>query len=213
MSKVADNLGFAVPQAGADGRVARSDAMSALLAENWLLVSLRGILGLFFGSVVFLLPGVTIASLVLLFAAYMLADGIVAIVSALRAVQRQERWGWFILEGLVNIAAGVFALLMPAVTVVAFVLLIAAWAIVSGVFMQIAAFRLKPAHGRWLLGLGGLLSVIWGLLLLLAPIPGALVLTYWLGAYALIFGASLVGVALPQRRIRGASDSAAPLTA
>ena len=153
----------------------------------------------------------TIASLVLLFAAYMIADGIVAIVSAVRAARRHERWGWFILEGLANIAAGTVALLMPAVTVVAFVLLVAAWAIVSGVFMLIAAFRLKRTHGRWLLGLGGALSIVWGLLLFIAPITGALVLTYWLGAYALIFGASLIGVALRLRRMRRTLGSAAPV--
>jgi uncharacterized membrane protein HdeD (DUF308 family) len=87
----------------------------------------------------------------------------------------------------------------------ALVTLVAAWAIVSGGFMVGAAFRLKQTHGRWLLGLSGALSVIFGVLVALAPIAGAIVLTLWLGAYALIFGALLLGVAFRLRRQRDAS--------
>jgi uncharacterized membrane protein HdeD (DUF308 family) len=87
---------------------------------------------------------------------------------------------------------GIAAFLWPGITVFAFVLLIAAWAIVSGSLMTAAGFRLNIEHGRWWLVLGGLLSLAYGALLIITPIIGAIVLTWWLGAYALVFGVALV---------------------
>src|SRR4051794_34350351 len=87
----------------------RSSAMSALLAQNWWAVALRGAFAVLFGFVALFLPGVTIASLVLLFAAYMLVDGVFAIVSAVRAAAHHERWGLLVLEGVCDIAAGAVA--------------------------------------------------------------------------------------------------------
>jgi uncharacterized membrane protein HdeD (DUF308 family) len=96
------------------------------------------------------------------------------------------------LEGIVNIITGVLAFLWPGITVLAFVLLIAAWAIVSGSLMIGAAFRLNRDHGRGWLVFGGIVSVIYGILLIIAPLIGAIVLTWWLGAYALVFGVALL---------------------
>jgi uncharacterized membrane protein HdeD (DUF308 family) len=132
-------------------------------------------------------------SLVLLFSAYMLVDGIFAIVSAVRAIRRKEdRWGLLIFEGLLNIAVGILAFLWPGITVIAFVILVAAWAIVSGGLMTAAGFRLNVDHGRWWLILGGLLSIAFGALLIIAPLIGAVVLTWWIGAYAIAFGVALI---------------------
>jgi len=203
--------GTAVPRdaiPGAPSDTAESDlsaAMSALLAQNWWAVALRGVFAILFGVVALLMTGPTIAALVLIFSAYMLADGIMAIVSGVRAARQGERWGLFILEGIVDIAAGVIAFLWPGITLLALVTLVAAWAIVSGGFEIGSAFRLKQTHGRWLLALGGILSVIFGVLVALAPIAGAIVLTWWLGAYALIFGILLLGLAFRLRRRRDAS--------
>jgi uncharacterized membrane protein HdeD (DUF308 family) len=139
-------------------------------------------------------------SLVILFSAYMLVDGIFGIISAVRAIRRKEdRWGLLIFEGLLDIATGAVAFLWPGLTVVAFVWLIAAWAIVSGGLMTAAGFRLNIDHGRWWLVLGGLLSVAYGVLLIITPLIGAVVLTWWLGAYALIFGVALVIFSLKLR--------------
>ena len=178
-------------------------AMRALLAENWWAVALRGASALLFGVLALLLPGVTITALVLLFAAYMLADGALAIVSAVRAARRHERWGLLVLEGVTDIAAGALAFFLPGITVVALVLLLAAWAIVSGAFMLAAAFRLDAAHGRWWMALGGVASIVWGALLFLAPVAGALVLTWWLGAYSIAFGVLLLVLAFRLRARRG----------
>jgi len=187
------------------GQVATNvDAMSATLARNWWAVGLRGAFAILFGIAALLLPLATVASLVLLFAVYMLADGVFAIVASVRAAAKHERWGLLILEGVVNLAAGAAALLLPGLTVLVMVTVLGVWAVVSGVLMFTAAFRLHLAHGRWLLALSGLVSVVWGVLLWLAPVAGAIVLTWWLGGYALVFGAMLITLAF---RLRGRRDA------
>jgi uncharacterized membrane protein HdeD (DUF308 family) len=178
-------------------------AMSELLARNWWAIALRGIFALLFGAIALLLPGVTIGALVLLFAAYMIVDGVFAILSGIRAATHHQRWGALILEGIVDLAAGAIAFFWPLATVLAFVFLAAAWAIVSGIVLLAATFRLHPAHGRWLMGLGGAVSLIWGVLLVIAPVSGAVALTWWMGVYALFFGGALIALALRLRARRG----------
>ncbi|CAA9527563.1 MAG: hypothetical protein AVDCRST_MAG91-2671, partial [uncultured Sphingomonadaceae bacterium] len=113
---MATNQAGAAP-AAADVRAtdasARSDAMSGSLARNWGWVLLRGVLAIAAGVLALLLPGPAILALVLVFATYMIADGVVAIISAVLAARRHERWGWFVAEGLAGLAAGVLALLLP----------------------------------------------------------------------------------------------------
>src|SRR5258708_13101409 len=121
---------------------ARSDSASATLVQNWWLFTLRGVLGIILGCIALIFPGPTILSLVIFFSAYMLVDGVFAIISAVRAIRRKEdRWGLLIFEGLLNIVVGIAAFLWPGLTVVAFVWLIAAWPIVSGRLMTAAAFH------------------------------------------------------------------------
>jgi uncharacterized membrane protein HdeD (DUF308 family) len=184
---------------------ALSEQMSALLARNWWALLLRGLIAVALGALTLLMPAVSLASLVLLFAIYMLADGVLGIVAAVRAARRHERWGWLILEGLLDIGAGVVALVWPGLTVLVFVVLVAAWAVVTGASMTIAAFRLTRAGARWLMAVAGVLSIIWGVLLAVWPIGGALVLTLWIGAYALVFGVTLIVLALRLRRHRPAA--------
>jgi uncharacterized membrane protein HdeD (DUF308 family) len=174
-------------------------AASAALAQNWWLFLLRGIFGIIFGLIALLFPGPTMLSLVLVFSAYMLVDGVAGIVSAVRAMNRRDRWGVLVFGGILNIAVGIVAFLWPGITILAFVLLVAAWAIVSGSLMTAAGFRLNVDHGRWWLILGGLLSLAYGVLLVATPLIGAVVLTWWLGAYALAFGISLVVLSLRLR--------------
>ncbi|HUU25728.1 MAG TPA: HdeD family acid-resistance protein [Methyloceanibacter sp.] len=173
----------------------RHDALSEVLAESWWAVGLRGVLAIAFGLICLLVPTAAILALILLFSAYMLVDGVFAIASGIKAARNGERWGLLILEGIVDIAAGAVAFLWPAITTVAFVILIAVWAIISGALMLAAALGLKLDHGRWWLALGGIASVIFGIVLLIAPVVGAVVLTWWLGVYALVFGAMLLVLA------------------
>ena len=190
---------------------ARTSPPAQTLVQNWWLFLLRGILGIIFGLIALIFPGPTMLSLVLLFSAYMLVDGGFGIISAVRAIRRKEdRWGLLIFEGILNIAVGILAFLLPGLTVIAFVWLVAAWAIVSGGLMTAAGFRLNIEHGRWWLVLGGLLSVAYGALLIITPLIGAVVLTWWLGAYAIAFGVALVVFAF---KLRSRQDELASPTA
>lgn len=187
----------------------KRDAMCAVLAQNWWAVALRGLLGIVFGLIALFVPGATMLSLVLFFSAYMLVDGLFTIIAAVRAARQGERWGFLVLEGIVNAAVAAVAAIWPGLTLIAFILMIAAWALVSGGFMLAAAFRLKQDHGRGWLAFGGAVSIIYGGLLIVAPLVGAVVLTWWLGAYALVFGVALVVAALKLRARRDEPPSMA----
>ncbi len=176
--------------------------MSRLLAQNWWAFAIRGVLGIIFGLIAIFQPGVTMLSLVLVFSAYAFIDGIFAIIASVRAARQHEKWGFLALEGIVNIIASIIAFLWPGITVLSFVFLVGTWAILSGGLMLGAALRFNIDHGRWWLVLGGLASVIYGVLLIGAPFIGALVLTWWLGAYAIVFGFALIAAAIKLRARR-----------
>ena len=173
------------------------DKLGAALARNWWLIALRGALGVIFGVIALLMPITTILALVLLFSAYMIVDGVFAIYAAIRAAQQGESWSILVLQGIASIAAGAIAFFWPGITVLAFVLLIAAWSIVSGCLMLAAAFRTD--RGRWWLALSGAAALLFGILMILAPLSGAVVLTWWLGAFALVFGVALIILAFQLR--------------
>lgn len=173
------------------GPHAQSKRQRAPFARVWWLVALRGVAGILFGLIALFVPGATILSILLLFAAYMLVDGAFGVGSAILAARRGQKWGLLLLEGLANIATGIIAVVWPAITVVAFILLLAVWAIVTGVLMLVAAFKHKRQGWGWL-AFSGATSIIFGGLLIIAPFIGAVVLTWWLGAYALVFGVMLL---------------------
>lgn len=199
-------MSHAAPDIGifAESRLAHT----ASLARNWWAVLLRGIATLLFGAIAVFMPGVTLASLVLVFGIYMLVDGVLTIIAAVRAATRQERWGLLVLEGLADLVAGAAAVALPTLALLTFVVLAAGWAVVSGVLMLVAALRHGGEHSRLWLAVGGVASIAWGVLLALFPAAGLVVMTWWLGAYALIFGASLVALAVALRaRRRGAATA------
>lgn len=184
---------------------------SSVLAQNWWVVALRGVLGIAFGVIALIWPDITLLSLVLLFSAYMLVDGMLAIVSAVRAARSGHRWLLLVAEGLLRIAVGVLAFLWPEITVLAFVIIVAAWSIVSGSMMVAASLRLNRAYGRGWMGISGFVSVVFGILLIAAPPVGALILTWWIGIYAAVFGVILLVLAFRLRaRRHDHPQSAAP---
>jgi uncharacterized membrane protein HdeD (DUF308 family) len=183
-------------------------AASFPLVMDWWAIALRGVFTILFGVAAILLPGVTIAALVLLFAIYMLLDGIFAIIAGIRAARRHERWGLLVLEGVADLIASAIAFLWPLITVIAFIYLMGAWAIVSGALLLGATFRQPAAQGRWLMGLSGVISIIWGFLLMLWPLAGALVLTWWMAGYALFFGGALLALAFKLHRLQNSSPVA-----
>ena len=173
--------------------------LGPILVRNWWVVLLRGVLGLIIGFIAFFFPGPTLLSLVTLFALYLIIDGIFAIVSAVRAARHQQDWGFLTFEGIVGILAGIIALALPGLTVLVFVGLLAAWAFITGTLELRAAYNLEKDHGRWWMVLAGVASIVFGIVLIAAPVIGALVVSWWVGAYATFFGASLVALAFQLR--------------
>jgi uncharacterized membrane protein HdeD (DUF308 family) len=168
------------------------DAMNATLARHWWAIVLRGVIAVVFGIVALAAPGAVLLSLAFLFGIYLLIDGVIGLAGSVRAVSAHGHWAVLLAEALLNILMGLIALFMPAAAVFAFVLLMAVWALASGALMLAAAVKLHASHGSWWLGLGGAASLIWGVLLLAAPLLGAVVLTWWLGVYAIVFGIALL---------------------
>jgi uncharacterized membrane protein HdeD (DUF308 family) len=174
--------------------------MTISLINNWWSLVIRGLAAILLGIITLALPGVTFGALVILFGVYALIDGMFNLIGAWRASKAHERWGSLIFEGIFGILAGIVTFAWPAITGLALVFIISAWAIITGVFEIIAAIRLRRhITGEWLLILGGVASVVFGILLAASPLMGALVLAMWLGVYALIFGAMLVGLGLRLR--------------
>jgi uncharacterized membrane protein HdeD (DUF308 family) len=172
------------------------------LTRNWWAVALRGVAGILFGIMTFIWPGISLAALVFLFGAYAFADGVLAIVSAVRR-RGADRWWLLLLQGIVGIGAGVVTWLWPGITALALLAVIAAWSLIGGALQVAAAIRLrKVISGEWLLALGGVLSIAFGVLLLVFPGPGALALVIWIGAYAFVFGILLLALGFRLRGLR-----------
>jgi uncharacterized membrane protein HdeD (DUF308 family) len=180
--------------------------MAVVLVRNWWALALRGGLAVLFGVAAFVVPGLTVAFLIALFGAYALIDGVLAIVAGVKAAEHHERFGSLLLRGILGIAAGLVAFILPAATAVVLTLMIGAWAIVTGVLEIVAAVHLHRAHGEWLLIANGVLSVLFGLFLVVAPALGILTLVWIIGGYAIVFGAIMLVLAfrLRARHVRGA---------
>jgi uncharacterized membrane protein HdeD (DUF308 family) len=177
------------------------------LSRNWWLIALRGLAGILFGIITFAAPGITLAVLVLLFGAYAFADGVLAIVSAVRR-RGTDRWGMLLLEGVVGVAAGLVTLFWPGITALTLLYVISFWALLTGVLEIAAAIRLrKLITGEWLLALSGVASIVFGVVIALFPAAGALALVIWIGAYMLVFGALLVALGF---RLRARARSHTP---
>jgi uncharacterized membrane protein HdeD (DUF308 family) len=182
-------------------RIVALDARS--LAENWWAIALRGVAAIIFGVLTFVLPKVSLVALILLFGAYAFIEGIFNVVAAIRGRADRPRWA-LLVEGVVSIAAGVVAFVMPGLTALVLLYVIGAWAVVTGVLEIVAAVRVrKQIQGEFWLILSGILSVVFGVVLFAFPGAGALALVLWIGAYAVIFGALLIGLAYRLRRWRG----------
>jgi uncharacterized membrane protein HdeD (DUF308 family) len=180
------------------------------LARNWWLLMLRGISGILFGVLAFVWPGVTLLTLVLLYGAYALIDGVLAIAAAFKGGVPAPRW-WLAVVGLLGVAAGVVTLLLPGITALLLLLFIAAWAIAIGVMQIVGAIRLrKEIDNEWWLVAGGVLSVLFGIVLVVQPGAGALALLYIIGAYAIVHGVTLASFAMRLRRHAQAGHQARP---
>ena len=164
------------------------------LARHWWAIALRGIAAVVFGILAFVWPGMTLAVLVVLFGAYALVDGILGLLTALRG-ETEHRLALAV-EGVVSVLAGLAAFAWPGLTALVLLYIIAFWAIVTGVLEIVAAIRLRSIITNELgLIIGGALSVLFGIVLLVAPGAGALAVVFLIGAYAIVFGLALLGLA------------------
>jgi uncharacterized membrane protein HdeD (DUF308 family) len=189
----------------------REETMEATMLEhlsrNWGWVVLRGVAAVLFGVLAFVLPGITLAVLVIVWGAYALADGILALIAAYRVRDQGKPFWSLVIVGLLGIAAGIVTFIWPGMTALLLLLFIAAWAIVMGIFQMIAAIRLrKEIQNEWLLGLSGVLSVLFGIIMFVQPGAGALALIWVIAAYAIVFGVLLIWLGL---RLKKRSESRA----
>lgn len=172
-------------------------------------MAIRSLAAILFGVLTLIWPGITVETLVLLFGAYALVDGVVSLVGAVRASTHHERWGALLFEGIVGLAAGLATFAWPGITLVLLATLVGVWAFLTGVLELVAAWQLRRhIQGEWLLAMTGIASVFFGIMVTIAPLAGALVLAMWLGAYALVFG--VVMAALSFRLRAHASESIDP---
>lgn len=162
------------------------------LANNWWTFVLRGVFALLFGVIAFVWPGLTILALTYVFGFYALLDGIFALVAAWNFRSSNRVWV-LILEGLLSLAAGVIAFVSPGTTVLVLLMVIAAWAILTGILEIVAAIRLRrEIENEVWLGLAGLASIIFGALLVVWPGTGLVTISWLIGFYAIAFGISML---------------------
>lgn len=174
--------------------------MIHVLRRNWWAIAVRGIVALIFGLLVLIFPAQAVLILVLLFGAYAAVDGIFAILSALLAAQAHERWWPFVIEGVVGLAIAAVTFFFPRETALALYMLIAAWAIITGVIEVVAAIRVRVSiANEVLLLIGGVASVLFGILMVIFPAVGVVAVIWLIGFYALLFGALMIAFAFRVR--------------
>jgi uncharacterized membrane protein HdeD (DUF308 family) len=174
--------------------------MAATLTRNWGWILLRGVLAILFGVLTFLYPGLTLLTLVFLFGAYALVDGVFLVVTAITNRKGEPRWVALLIAGLLGMAAGVATLFWPGITAAALLAMVAVWAILVGVAEIVAGIRLRrEITGEWMLILAGLLAVAFGAFMVARPAAGALAMVLWIGAYAVVSGIVLVVLSLRLR--------------
>jgi uncharacterized membrane protein HdeD (DUF308 family) len=159
------------------------------LKRHWWVPVLRGVAAIIFGMMAFVYPGLTVAVLVVLFGAWVLVDGIFRVVGAIGHRSSDPDWGWQLVIGILGIIIGFLTFRSPAITALALVIYIAAWALMIGVSEIVVAIKLRhEIKGEWFLILMGVVSILFAIMLLWNPLPGALALVWLIGSYAIVFG-------------------------
>lgn len=191
----------------------RIEELNDLLARNWWTLALRGAVAVLLGVLSLLMPAATVATLALLLAVYLIVDGVFAILTGVRAARQRGPALPFILEGVASLIAGVLAAAWPEVTIFALVFIVAAWAVVTGFAEIMGAWRMHRSHGKWIWGLAGALSLLFGFTMWVLPALGILVLAWTVAAYLIAFGALGLVTALRLRRCHRDGGHGRPLPA
>ena len=177
--------------------------MSYELSSHWWAIALRGVAAIVFGLLAWIWPDATVFALVILFGAYALTDGIFNIMEAFSTRAEGSDRIWLIVRGLLAIGAGIVTMVWPDISALSLLYVIAAWALVTGVLEVVAAVRLRRViEGELFLALGGLASILFGVLAFIFPGAGAVALVWLIGVYAITFGLLLLAVALRLRAER-----------
>lgn len=172
------------------------------LARNWWMLALRGVFAILFGILAWVWPGITVLSLAILFGAYALTDGVMELYHAFRGGVPGRSRGWLALMGVSGIGLGLIALFWPGATAFVLLMVIAAWAVVTGVFEIVAAIRMREViDGEWWHVLSGVLSVVFGALLMMWPGSGGLALIWMVGLFSIAFGIGLIAAAFRLRSV------------
>lgn len=183
-----------IPQAGGTSTATVADPPA------WMLM-LRGGIAIAFGVLAVLWPGLTLLVLVGLFAAYALLGGIVSIAAAFRLRRTDSKWWLPLLLGAISVAAGVYAVVAPSVTALVLVVVMGVNAILTGALDVAMSVRLRRAvRGYWLQLLGGVASILFGVLVIAAPGAGALAMVWLISFYTILAGVLLFGVGWRMRR-------------
>ncbi|ADD43491.1 HdeD family acid-resistance protein [Stackebrandtia nassauensis] len=174
--------------------------MNELLARSWGLLVFRGVVGVLFGVMALFWPGLTVFTLVILWGAFAIVDGVAGIAMGV-AGQAGDRW-IHIFFGVFSLLAGVVAFAWPAMTALVLLIFIAVWAIITGVTYLVTAWRVRhEVTGEWLLALTGVASIALGVVLLLQPTAGALGMVMFIGVLAIIWGAFTVVLGFRMRSL------------
>lgn len=185
--------------------------MLVVYTSSWWALVLRGLVAIAFGVLAFVWPQITLTALVFLWGAYALVDGAFAIAAGVKSHGDNKRWWVLLLEGILGVAAGLVAFLVPGITALALLVLIAAWAMLTGGFEIAAAIQLrKHIKGEWLLALAGVASVLFALALLFNPAAGALALVWLIGAYSIVFGVLLIVLGVRLHNLVRSTDGMSP---
>jgi uncharacterized membrane protein HdeD (DUF308 family) len=175
--------------------------LAGILRRTWWLLLLRGLMAIAFGVLSWVQPGISLAALVMLFGVYALIDGVAGVWASMAGHKDDGHWWVLLLWGVVGVGVGTLTLSAPGLTALALLFYIALWAVATGVLQIVAAVRLrKEIEGEWMLGLGGLASVAFGLVLMARPMAGAVALLWIIATYAIFFGLLLVVLAFKARR-------------
>lgn len=193
-------------QTSANSELPFGGTLRSLLGDNWWLLLLRGIAAIAFGVLALFWPAITLISLTLLWGAYTLVDGVFALWAAISgrgaSPAMGPRW-WMAISGVVSILAGLAAFFWPGMTAFILLIFIGIWAIIIGVLTIWGAIQArKEIEGEWVLGLFGLLSILFGALVLFQPGAGALSLIWTIAGYSMAAGILLIVLAFRVRKFK-----------
>lgn len=191
---------------GLAGAIGAADAR-ALCRRTWWVFLIGGLASLVFGILAFVKPGIALLVLATFFAAAILVDGAFNI---LGAIQNREKDAWWVmlLIGILGVGVGGYALMNPPVSMLAFVFIVALQAIVLGVFLLMLGYRVRKATSReWILYVTGVLSVLFGILVVARPAAGSLTIVYLVASWAIVIGALKLAFAFRIRSLPGELES------